>query len=131
MAFLTAAECEQLAVVLLGLAERSAATSQWPPAHVVRLCPSLVDRVLELLDVMVVEQLLSVAEVLLAHFAYHDDYFADRLAQALALRLPRGSACDFKRGLHALSSNPVALADLLLAREDLMEGHQPRCQAEK
>ncbi|CAK0876141.1 unnamed protein product, partial [Prorocentrum cordatum] len=125
-------ECVELARALAALsaaerAEQPAAVRAWPPPYLARLCPSLVERVLEVLDILRADELLSILEGLSLDLGYRDHYFADRCAEALRPRLvpvrdtPHGQASPAIRALQVLALHgPVGFATLLVAvLEDL------------
>eukprot|EP00927_Polykrikos_kofoidii_P078377 TRINITY_DN75206_c0_g1_i1.p1 TRINITY_DN75206_c0_g1~~TRINITY_DN75206_c0_g1_i1.p1 ORF type:complete len:768 (-),score=134.80 TRINITY_DN75206_c0_g1_i1:54-2261(-) len=136
------AACAELAATLADVARRdlvgvrcsarrsesgrsmSISTSPLPP-YVARLLAPLAERLLEVVEFLRTEELLIVLEALTVGLGYRDDYFIDRLAEALRPHLvpARGDTpAQLKRALRALAwrGSPVAFAGLLgAALEDL------------
>jgi len=137
--WLTPSDCVDLASVLADLATQSrgeAAASTCapatpvipcpspatpaPPPHLARLVPPLVERVLEVLEVVRTEELVRLLELLGSGLGYRDDYFAGRIAEALRPRLARAAESAShpggelqRRALRALAwQGPAAVEDL-------------------
>lgn len=127
---LHASGCAELCFVLAELARRD----RWhrggrlpapaaPAPYIARLCPLLVDRILDVLESCRAEELLAITASFSQGLGYRDDYFFSRVGEALANRLfpLRSNAsglgkANLEQVLRALSlQRPVTFADLLCA----------------
>eukprot|EP00933_Yihiella_yeosuensis_P034272 TRINITY_DN27784_c0_g1_i1.p1 TRINITY_DN27784_c0_g1~~TRINITY_DN27784_c0_g1_i1.p1 ORF type:complete len:637 (-),score=97.77 TRINITY_DN27784_c0_g1_i1:9-1919(-) len=90
---LSPSDCTMLSTVLAkstgkaGFNESVSNQSALPPQYLSRLCPPLVEQILEKLELLKSDELLASVESLCLHLGYRDDYLADRCADALKLRL--------------------------------------------